>query len=44
LHTGNRQIDDFVVNPPPRIDFRGASTAVDSSTTSPEFFAPSVWR
>jgi hypothetical protein len=29
LHTGNRQIDDFVVNPPPRIDFSEPSPAID---------------
>lgn len=29
LHTGARQIDDFVVNPPPRIDFREPSSAVE---------------
>lgn len=29
LHTGNRQVDDFVVNPPPRIDFSEPSPAID---------------
>jgi hypothetical protein len=29
LHTGNRQVDDFVVNPPPRIDFTEPSPAID---------------
>jgi hypothetical protein len=38
LHTGNRQIDDFVVNPPPRIDFRAASTAVDFVNNQPGVF------
>jgi hypothetical protein len=29
LHTGARQIDDFVVNPPPRIDLSELSSAID---------------
>jgi hypothetical protein len=38
LHTGNRQIDDFVVNPPPRIDFYAASPAVDFVNNQPGVF------
>ena len=30
LHTGARQIDDYVVNPPPRVDFHESSPAIDS--------------
>jgi len=38
LHTGNRQIDDFVVNPPPRIDFSEHSPAIDFIQKQPGVF------
>ncbi|PYI94256.1 MAG: hypothetical protein DME97_01990 [Verrucomicrobia bacterium] len=38
LHTGVRQIDDFVVNPPPRIDFGEPSAAIDFIQKQPGVF------
>lgn len=38
LHTGARQIDDFVVNPPPRIDFSEPSPAIDFIQKQPGVF------
>jgi hypothetical protein len=38
LHTGSRQIDDFVVNPPPRIDFGESSPAIDFIQKQPGVF------
>ena len=38
LHTGARQIDDFVVNPPPRLDFSEPSPAIDFIQKEPGVF------
>ena len=38
LHTGVKQIDDFVVNPPPRVDLREPSAAIDSMQQQPGVF------
>jgi hypothetical protein len=38
LHTGSRQIDDFIVNPPPRVDFSEPSPAIDFIQKQPGVF------
>jgi len=38
LHTGNPRIDDFVVNPPPRIGLREHSAAIDFIQKQPGVF------
>jgi hypothetical protein len=38
LHTGAREIDDFVANPPPRIDFSASSSAIDFVRQQPGLF------
>jgi hypothetical protein len=38
LHTGARQIDDYVVNPPPRLDFNEPSSAIDFIQKQPGVF------